>query len=733
MQSGQSPDLMPAQMLERALLKPATTMPNPVTQEVTANTKLTPAMELLEKIMASSTSNEASVAQSVWGDYSRAKTNRDNAGITLKIEQAMRARKGEYENDEKALHGGVNTIWWPLTDRMCGTAIAFLSNLLLSTNDALWDIMPTPLPDIPAYATEQALANLTNRFTQAYVQAIQQGGAPMGIAEQREMVKQAKLIVLDESSKAAIEGLEQVKKIISDRMQEGNWTSVLDVFIDHFCTFPYAVLCGPEATIEPCLEWTTEGAGFGTYDKLKTRFRVVHPSRFYWSQDSRDCQTGSFVIEDSEMSRSQLAKCLSLSGFIKPSVQEVLDHYANANRNWMTNAGSAWPSAGGLSPQGSSGGASADNAVIDALSGRVHTWADDETIRVLRRHGKMTGASLRTCGVDDPSVMDGLSYECEVWVIGQHVIRAVINPSKMGIRPYHHASYRRVPDSFSGEAPPSIVRPYQQVCNALIRGFTNNVGYATYPVREVNVNRMVDGVVPSGVNPGTILHTQDGVGTGGDAQAMRTDSQPLIAPALMAQLLSTEQSAETAVGLPRFLSGDQGSAGRNLGIFSALQSNVSVTLKRALTNLDNMLIVPLVKSMYYAALDEMDTTNQEIPPLDANIVAMGSTVILQREQNKAKVAELIQVLQPAVQGGLMPPEALAKAYRMYLEQMGYKGIMPEDDAVKAYVEKLLASGMMRLGGGGGTGSPAKSDEGGGGMVPNVPTDGRGPAPEAPLS
>ena len=60
---------------------------------------------------------------------------------------------------------------------------------------------------------------------------------------------------------------------------------------------------------------------------------------------------------------------------------------------------------------------------------RSGTWADDSLIDCLRFHGKLPGRMLIDMGLKDESLKDGLNYEAVVWVIGNYVIRALLNPS----------------------------------------------------------------------------------------------------------------------------------------------------------------------------------------------------------------------------------------------------------------------------------------------------------------
>ena len=82
--------------------------------------------------------------------------------------------------------------------------------------------------------------------------------------------------------------------------------------------------------------------------------------------------------------------------------------------------------------------------------------------------------------------MDGeidreMEYEINAIVVGNYVVKAVLNPDRMGRKPYSVDSFERIPGSFWGKGVPEMMADVQDVCNAVARSIVNNASLDPVP------------------------------------------------------------------------------------------------------------------------------------------------------------------------------------------------------------------------------------------------------------
>lgn len=644
---------------------------------------------------------EDDLAWHVYRSFERAKDNKDNAGISTRIERALRSRRGEYEADEIELLDGID-VWFPLTDRQCRVAIAFLRNTLTSSDQRLWDIEATPEPNLPDRVKRMVVDKVGNEVRQS----LSLGIVPSP-EELTEYMTHLKSVVRDAARDVTSQAMDGMRVVIDDQLVEANWTRVFDTFVDHLCTFPTAVVRGPVITRKPKLEWSkNEKVRVSTAEAVS--LCNPHPRDIYPSSDSTTPHDGTFLIERMDISRAELREARQLPGFLEDRIGHVLELYKDSPRDWLNSV--------------------EDEHGADDNEDRVSEWGDEETIDVLLYNGKVPGELLVEAGLDKTKITELLDYEAEVWVIGRYVIRAVLNPHPLGKRPYGATSWSKRTGTFWGESPVDIARPFQRIANANIRAMIRNMGYSSAPVFEVNVDRLAEGqAIPNEVAPGVTIHTQNDLAAAGGQKGrvidpIRIDNH---SQSYMGTLLQIVEQAELATGLPRYLLGSSaaGGAARTLGGLASLQNNAAIGLKSVVTNIDMDVVEPIVSSLY---VYNLQTHPDKTIKSDAQIVAKGSNTVLQRELNKNRILEAIQVLMPFVQSKMVPPQAIGSLLREVMALLGLpKSLIPDPET-----QSELTEFVNKMGSAPGIGGVASPDGGGarpvGAAPPNpvVGLDGR---------
>jgi hypothetical protein len=99
-----------------------------------------------------------------------------------------------------------------------------------------------------------------------------------------------------------------------------------------------------------------------------------------------------------------------------------------------------------------------------------------------------------------------------------------------------------------------------------------------------------------------------------------------------------------------------------------LMGNAAKGVKQVIAGVDKYVIEPIVGMFYvYEMLFGTDMSAKA----DANVVARGSTGLLQREMSQARAVEVLGMLTPYMQSGVVPPQGIQIVIRDMLKSLGY--------------------------------------------------------------
>jgi hypothetical protein len=259
-------------------------------------------------------------------------------------------------------------------------------------------------------------------------------------------------------------------------------------------------------------------------------------------------------------------------------------------------------------------------------------------------------------------------YECEVWVVGDITIRAILNPNPLGRRPIFSTSYRKIPGSFWGQGVICLTYDTNRVCNAAARSLVRNMGYSSGPLGEVVSDRVADTDDPTDLRPYKIaLVGPDMSGTG--AAAYRFHNVQSVAPDLMAVFEAHMKIADDLSGIPSYVLGNPqvAGAGRTMGGLSMLMGNAAKGIKNVMLNVDRDVISGLVYAYF---IYNMLTSKDDSIKADAKVVAKGASGLLQRELAQTRTIELLQLLTPYIEKWDMLPDGIKVLLREVLKTTG---------------------------------------------------------------
>jgi hypothetical protein len=597
--------------------------------------------------------------------FEDARSNKSAAGIDCQISDSLRLRRGEYTQDELSLLGGESTsVWFPLVERQCKTAIAFLRNVMNLGENRLFELSATPVPDLP-----EAMKDFAADYLMQNLQEALAAGMDVDAQAVEDAAARMRETLIKDLERRAEDAARIHTDLIDDQLKTAGWETVFDGFIEDFVTYPAAVIAGPEAQVKYVAKWKN-----GKLRRVRTivhRYRNVDPARVYPSPDSSDVDDGQFIIEVKEMTRRELQDSKSLPGWMPKHIDVMVAEYRNGYSVFE-----------------------ADHAADDRKKDQPHKWTSARTFEVIRYYGQIPGEYLKELGINEDREGRDINvndyYESEVFVLGDLPIRAVLVKREHEARPYYAASmYSRV-GSFWGTGVPLALHDFQRLANSVMRSMVRNLGFSSAPIFTVDdaVASTEQGPIEE-IIPGMTIRVNSLRAPGAqrpvDVMKINPNSQQYLE--LLAQIV---EYAELAVGFPRYLLGAPatGGAARTLGGLSLLQSNAAVLLKSSVRNIDNGVIKRIVEWRYYFNLA---TSDDDRIKADAEIVVKGADYLLTKEVNKGRLLEGLNIATPYVQAGFIKPEGVSYLLRELFSDMGLE---PDKIVISPDVATMLKSELQ---------------------------------------
>lgn len=599
---------------------------------------------------------ESSLSASIRRNWESAKTAKSE--VERRMLDCLRRRKGEYDaNKLQAIREqGGSEIYMMLTATKCRAASAWIRDILMPTHERPWGLDPTPVADIPQ--------EYMQRLRQQVMQQIQQmaaSGQQIDPQQQQVMLEDAKEQLRSQVQKIARKAADRHEDLIDDQMAEGGWLEALEGFVDDFTTYPGAILKGPMMRRVSTLEWA-EGWVPVKSTMVRPEFERVSPFDLYPSPDSVNCDDGSYLIERIRYTRAHLNQLRGVPGYKDDALEAVLREYGQGGlRDWLWSDGER-----------------------QQLEGRGHEWLNSgETIDGIQYWGSAQGLSLLQWGMDPNAIDDPLAeYEVEAILIGNHVVRCVINRNPLGNRPYHRACYQPVPGSFWGIAIPELMADIQDTCNATARSLNNNLAISSGPQVEVNVDRLSPGEDPTQMFPWKIWKTTTKGLDGNISPAVRFFQPGSNAADLMGVYEKFEVKADDATNIPRYSYGNErvGGAGNTASGLSMLMESANKGIKDAVRHIDRGVIRRVIEALW---LHNMQYSDDQSIKGDCRAVPRGSSAMLQREQTQQLRQQFLQMTGNPIDMGIIGVPGRARLLRAISQTLDMPDLVPDDRSIES--------------------------------------------------
>ena len=583
--------------------------------------------------------------------------------------RSLRQRNGEYDATKLAqirAQGG-SEIFMMITEVKCRAAESWLRDILMDDGAPPWSISPTPIPDLPPETREAITEMLAEKVTEM-IQLQNQAPNREEMMEMREMITQDfRFKKLREAQNRA----DKMQMKIEDQFAEGGWGEAFNEFITDLVTFSAAFIKGPIVRRRKSLSWVTDPESGETIaaadDKLAPEFERVDPFYIYPEPGITHPQDG-YLFEYHSLTRTDLSELIDVPGYDSDAIRTVLSQ----------GAGDSWISRDLYTQK-------------EDLENKFHTeMRPTDTYDALEFWGKVSGRMLVDWGLEEDQVEDlDREYDANVWVVGGYVIKAVLNFDPLGEKPYCKCSYIKTPGSFWGKGIPEIIRDVQSVCNASARALVNNMGIASGPQVEVNVDRLPANEEITQMFPWKIWQTLNDP-MGSSAPAVRFGQPESRADELMRVYEKFSRLADDHSGIPAYIYGDtdvQG-AGRTSSGLSMLMGAAGKGIRQVVGYIDHDVIKPIVHRQFVYNMRFDD--DQSIKG-DVQIIARGAVNLAVKETVNVRRLEFLNATANPIDMEIVGMDGRAAILREVAKglQMPTDEIVPSPEKAR-YINKLRA-------------------------------------------
>lgn len=568
--------------------------------------------------------------------------------------KALRQRNGEYEPDKlNAIRSqGGSEVYMMLTEIKCRAAESWLRDILMDNGSPPWDIQPTPEPDLSPVHMEE----LKQAFAEQVLITIQQTGQAPTRQDMLEIKEVAAQQFRFKVLQAAQNRVDKMKIKIDDQLAQGGWSDAFNEFITDLVTFPCAFLKGPIVRRQRYLKWV-QGPNGKTMvepgERIAPEFERVSPFNIYPEPGITRLNDG-YLFERHELSRQALADLIGVPGYDEQAVRKALE--LGPSSTWINDP---------------------DEEMREEEERKYYTeMRPTDVFDALEFWGKVSGAMLREWGMTEAEVPDeAKEYDANVWMVGNMVIKAVLNYDPLGEKPYAKTSFIKTPGSFWGRAIPEIIEDLQNVCNAAARALVNNMGIASGPQVEINLERIPPNEDITQMHPWKIWQVLNDP-LGSSAPAVRFNQPNDNSSTLMAVYEKFSRLADDHSGIPSYIYGDtdvQG-AGRTASGLSMLMGSAGKGIRQVVMHIDHDVVKPIIQRqfVYNMRYDEDESIKG-----DAQIVPRGAVNLAVKETTNVRRVEFLNATANEIDMGIIGPEGRAAILREIA-----KGLqMPVDEVV----------------------------------------------------
>ena len=493
---------------------------------------------------------------------------------------------------------------------------------------------------------------------------------PMAMQERRDQLMAA---ARQAAQRKAVMEAKESETYIQDKLVEGGWNKAMRDFLIQLPIFPYACIKGPIVRREFDISWGSgpNGNVATIAPKARMKWYSPKPQNLYFTPGADDIMD-SAVIERIKFSRSDLNSVIGLPGYDEKAIRQVLTDYENGLVENLDGI---------------------DSAMADQQGKENPNQNDSELIDGLELHGPVKGSMLLELGFSTAQVPDpDLDYHVVAWLVGRYVIKAQINPDPKQRVAYFLTSFEKLPGALIGHSLLEIIDDVVSVANAALRSLVNNMSIASGPQVAINETRLAPSTNADTLYPWKRWRfLSDPLAVSGEKPVDFFQPQSN-ARELLGIYKEMVVIADETSGIPRFITGSEkgaGGAASTAAGLSMLMNNASKILQMIAGNIDEDVVGPAIHTAYdICMLTDMEGKLRG----DENIVVRGVTLAQQKESERMRKLEFLQLTSNPIDLPIVGQKGRAALLRHLANDLGMRGedIVPSQEEIAMMAQAQAA-------------------------------------------
>lgn len=491
---------------------------------------------------------------------------RDRQGYELQWLRDLRQFKGVYDPTVEQKFGKYQSrTFVRITRKKVTTYTSRMMELLFpANNDKNWNIEPTPEPAPEIVMTPLGKAMLAVRQQEM---AAQDPNAQISEDDLEEL--------LSEIAKAACD---KMKTAIQDQLAEVQYRAECKKVIHSGNLYGTGILKAPMVQRKTRRAWVVGEDGewrMETIERLAPYVEHVKLWNYYPDMQATEIDSAQHHFQLHQMNPAELADLERMPGFDSAIIREYRRNFANGDAEVQTYRNEL--------DALNDGTATAAKARADGLYDVVEGWA------------LVSGADLLEAGVEIPEDRADDVMWANVWLLGEFVIKAEVEPLEGLSHPYHVYYFDKDETSIFGEGVASIMRDDQTRLNAVNRAMMDNAAQTVGNMWDVNVTLLMPGEDPRDLYPNRVF-LRNGSGM---EQAVRPLVTPNQTPHFMALAQNIEQNIHELT-IPSYMHGESdGGVGSTVGGLSMMIGAANVDIKDQVRSFDDGITSPVIRALYH--------------------------------------------------------------------------------------------------------------------------------------
>lgn len=414
----------------------------------------------------------------------------------------------------------------------------------------------------------------------------------------------------------AKEAARQMEKIIQDQLEESNAVMELSKTVFEGTLLGTGVIKGPFNYTKVLHSWNRDENGKRTYNPKKVRsprIEFVSVWDFYPDPNATCMSECDYIIHRHRMNRSQLRALSKQPLFDKTEIDNALRDGPNYVKESYETALKA----------------------LEEGTGQEH----GDRYQVLEYWGIVDAKDLEEVGVKLPENFSRLDeIQVNVWVCGNRLLRAAVNPFIPQRIPYNAFCYEKNPYSFFGIGVPENMEDSQEVVNANARLAIDNLAISSNVIFDIDETALVDGQEFK-IYPGKVFRRQAGM----PGQAIYGINIPNVTQPIIMMMDKFRQLADESTGIPSYSHGQTGvqSMTRTASGMSMLLGAASLNVKTVVKSIDELL--QSLGDAYYNWNMQFNESDK-LSDIDLEVRALGTSSIMQKEVRSQRLTTLLQII-----------------------------------------------------------------------------------------